>query len=208
MQIYTWDKSGYESAYWKQYYKQLGCGASRAKNCNCAERDISYSREFFENEGVFALRAKNIVEKLNLQQSTDIFVVGCGLGLLMEELKKLGMNCWGCDNSHYIQTIKNKEKAQFPINNIDATASDFTSKVSKAVGSLWFDVVITEDMLSSHTDFTQILNNCEGILNPDMPKSNIVHIIDINVKEPFTVKTMEQWKELNPNHTWVDVNGA
>lgn len=208
MQIYTWDKSGYESAYWKQYYKQRACGATRARNCQCSERDISYSREFFEDEGVFALRAKNIVEKLNLQESTDIFVVGCGLGLLMEELKKLGMNCWGCDNSQYIQSTKNKEKAQFPIHNIDVSAADFTTKVSRATGSLWFDVVITEDVMSSHTEFTQLLDNCESILNPDMPKTNIVHITDINVKEPFTVKTMEQWKQLNPNHTWVDVNGA
>ena len=207
MQIYTWDKQGYEAMYWKQYYKQLGCGAVKARNCACGERDMSYSRQFFEDDGMFALRAKQIVEKLNLQESTDIFVVGCGLGLLMEELKKLGMNCWGCDNSQYIQGVKNKEKAVFPIHNIDVTAADFTTKVGRATGSLWFDVVITEDVLSSHDSFTQILNNCEAILNPDVPKSNIVHIIDVNVNTPFTVKSIDQWKQINPNHTWLDTNG-
>lgn len=208
MQIYTWDRQGFEAAYWKQYYKQLGCGATRARNCACAERDMTYCREFFEDDRMFKIRAQNIVDKLSLSASTDIFVVGCALGLLMEELSSLGMNVWGCDNSQYIQAIKNKEKAKFPIHNLDITADDFINKLGRATGALWFDVVVTEDVLTSHDSYTSIFNNCEAVLNPDMPKTNIVHLVDTNCKSPFVGQSLSAWAALNPTHTWLDGLGG
>lgn len=208
MQIYSWDRAGFETAYWKQYYKQRGCGAARAHNCQCSEVDITYSRQFFEGDNLFKVRAQNIVNKLLLEESTDIFVVGCGLGFIMEELKNLGMNVWGCDNSQYIHTIKNKEKIKVPIHNISALDVSFTNKVRNATGAMWFDVIITEDLLTSHDSYTEILINCESILNPDKPKTNIIHIVDTNTKLPFMSKDLNQWKQTNINHTWLNVLGT
>jgi 2-polyprenyl-3-methyl-5-hydroxy-6-metoxy-1,4-benzoquinol methylase len=207
MQIYSWDKVGFESAYWKQYYKQKGCGAARAHNCQCSEIDITYSRLFFEDDKLFKVRAENIVNKLQLQESTDIFVVGCALGFLMEELRNMGMNVWGCDNSHFIHTIKNKEKARTPIHNISILDADFTNKVRNATGAMWFDVIITEDLLTSHDSYTEIFNNCESILNPNKTKTNIVHLVDTNTKTPFMSKPLNKWKELNTNYTWLNTLG-
>lgn len=207
MQIYSWDKAGFESAYWKQYYKQRGCGAARAHNCQCSEVDITYSRQFFEDDALFKVRAENIVSKLSLEESTDIFVVGCGLGFIMEELKNMGMNVWGCDDSRYIHTIKNKEKIKVPIHNISVLDQDFTNKVRNATGAMWFDVVLTEDLLTSHDSYTEIFNNCESILNPSKAKTNIVHLVDTNTKTPFVAKTLDQWKLLNSNHTWLNTLG-
>lgn len=208
MQTYNWDKEGFEKAYWKQYYKQRGCGAARAHNCQCSEVDITYSRLFFENDNLFNERAKNIVEKLSIQESTDVFVVGCALGLLMEALKDLGMNVWGCDDSRYIHTIKNKEKVKFPVHNISALDTDFTNKVRNATGAMWFDVVITEDVLTSHNAYKPILDNSETILNPAVEKTNIVHIVDVNAAPPFTSKSLAQWKSLRSTHTWLNILGA
>lgn len=204
MQIYTWDRAGFESAYWKQYYKQRGCGAAHARHCACAERDMTYCREFFEDDQIFKLRAQNIVSKLNLAESTDIFVVGCALGFLMEELSNLGMNVWGCDNSQYIHSIKNREKVKFPIHNLDITATDFINKLGRATGALWFDVVVTEDVLTSHDSYTNIFSHCESILNPDMPKTNIVHLVDVNCRSPFVGRPLAQWQALGNNYTWLD----
>lgn len=205
MQIFTWDRAGYESTYWKQYYKQRGCGEARAHNCKCSEVDITYSRKFFEQEGLFDLRASNIVEKLSLTESTDILVIGCGLGFLLESLQAMGMNVWGCDNSSYIQTIKNKEKAKFPVHNISVTDVDFVNKIRNATGAMWFDVVITEDVLPSHNSYTEILNNCEQVLNPASAKSNVVHIVDTAPSAEFTKKSLATWTELNSTHTWLNI---
>ena len=207
MQIYTWDKAGFEKAYWKQYYKQRGCGAARAHNCKCSEVDISYSRQFFEDDNLFKVRATNLVKKLSLEPGNDIFVMGCALGLLMEQLRSLGMNVYGCDNSRYIQTIKGRERAISSIHDIDVTSPAFKTQAQNATGSLWFDAVVTEDLLTSHDTFTQILINAESILNPSSPKTHVAHIVDTHATYPFTSKSLEEWKQLNVDHTWLDING-
>lgn len=207
MQIYTWDRAGYESAYWKQYYKQRGCGEARAHNCRCSEVDITYSRKFFEVDGLFDLRAKNIVDKLSLTESTDILVIGCGLGFLMESFKELGMNVWGCDNSSYVQTVKNKEKVQIPVHNISVIDTDFINKIRNTTGAMWFDVIVTEDVLPSHNSYAEIMTNCEAMLNPANPKSSIVHIVDTNAAAGFVRKSLAEWTAVAPTHTWLDING-
>lgn len=207
MQIFTWNKAGFEQMYWRQYYKQRGCGQARAHNCRCSEVDISYSRLFFEGDNLFKERAQKIVARLNLNAGMDVFVIGCGLGFLMEELRALGINVYGCDNSAYIHSIKHKEKSSVTILNISATSNTFTSDVQKATGALWFDAVITEDVLTSHDEFNTILTNCESIVNTSIGNQNIVHIVAANANSPFTSKTMSQWREVNPTHTWLDING-
>lgn len=207
MQLYTWDRQGFQTAYWKSYYKQLGCGAVKARNCSCAERDLTYSRQFFEQDDLFKVRAQNLINNLQLQESADILVIGCGLGFLMEELKVLGMNVWGVDNSQYIQSMKNKEKVLVPIYNISATSDSFVNSVRNAAGAMWFDVVVTEDMLTSHDSYDVIFSNCEQILNPSSPKTNIVHIVDTNASAPFASKTLDQWKQLKPDHLWLTMLG-
>lgn len=207
MQIFQWDRNGFEQTYSKSYYRARGCGAVKARACGCTDYQISYSRQFFEDDQLFKVRAENIINYLQLPIGSDIFVVGCALGLLMEELKLLGMNVWGCDSSQYIHTIKNKEKAKFPIHNIDVTTPNFVSLVGSKTGATWFNVVITEDLLSSHTSYNQILDNCEGILEPGASLSKIVHIVDTNVTVPFTVKSEAQWVSTRDTHTWLDVIG-
>lgn len=206
MQIYTWDQAGYTQAYSKYYYKLRGCGAKHRRTCICTDSTISYSRLFFENNLFFKQRAQNIVNRFDIKTGSKIFVVGCAFGFLMEELSKLGMKVYGCDNSHYIQTNKNKpsEKNQFEIYNISVLDNNFVSEVKKVTGLNSFDCVITEDVLTSHNEYQEITNNCKNLLTAELPESRVIHLIDIGAGVPFVSKTYEEWKNINPNQSWVD----
>lgn len=206
-QIYTWDKTGFEGAYWRYYYKLRGCGASAAKSCRCNDTYITYSRNFFETNSLFTERAKKIIDFLQLPAGSKILVAGCALGYLMEELSKLSMTAHGFDNSAYIRSIKNKEKVKFDIAYIDILSNNFKTEVKAAFGIDQFDCVITEDLLTSHDEFTKIFQNCESVLSAGLAKSRIVHLIQPSAETPFTAKTLVEWSSVNTNYTWLDQNG-
>jgi 2-polyprenyl-3-methyl-5-hydroxy-6-metoxy-1,4-benzoquinol methylase len=206
-QIYTWDKEGFENAYWKYYYKIRGCGASRAHNCKCNDTYISYSRNFFETNEMFKERAVKVVNQLALPAGSKVLVVGAALGYVMEELQKLGMEPYGIDNSQYIKSIKNKEKVKFDIDDIDITANNFKTEINRLVGVTEFDCIITEDVLPSHDSWTKIFTNCEAVLKTGLNKNRIVHIVEVNAGGTLTSKTLAQWKALKTDHTWLDQNG-
>ena len=206
-QIYTWDKNGFEATYWKYFYKIRGCGASHAKTCKCNDTYISYSRNFFETNDMFKERAVKVVNHLALTAGSTVLVVGCALGYLMEELEKLGMFCYGIDNSQYIKSIKNKEKVKFDINDVSIISNRFHTEMQREVGVTQFDCVITEDVLPSHNAWTDIFTNCESVLTPGLSKARVVHIVEVNAGSGLTSKTLTQWKSLKPDHTWLDQNG-
>ena len=206
-QIYSWDKAGFEDAYWKYFYKVRGCGSSNAKTCRCNDTYITYSRNFFETNEMFKERAVKIVNKISLPAGSKVLVVGCALGYLMEELQKLGMECYGIDNSTYIRSVKAKEKATFDISDVSIISNRFMIEMNREVGVTQFDCIITEDVLPSHSAWTSIFSNCELVLKPGLNKSRIVHLVEANAAAGFTSKTLQQWKALKSDHTWLDQNG-
>lgn len=207
MQIYTWDREGFRAAYKRSYYKVLSCGADHIVSCGCKERDITYSRRFFEDDQVFKIRAENIINHFNLTSGSSVFVVGCALGLLMEQLKDRGMNVWGCDNSEYIHAIKLRQNVKFPIHNISIIDDNFVDEIRNATGVMWFDLIITEDVLTSHDSYDTIFHNCNNILNPTVSKTQIVHLVDHNTGEPFIKKSLQEWRNINSDHTWFNAIG-
>lgn len=206
MQLYEWDAAGFEQAYRMSYYKPKGCGVNLIHNCRCVEKDITYSRDFFPTNAMFEIRANNVVNAINLPQGSSVLVVGCALGFIMVELGALGMNPVGIDNSQYIQSIKNRpgEKISYNIHNVSITAANFKQALDRASGITEFDCIITEDVLTSYDSYQQILDNCEAVLKPGRPKSNIVHIVATDVNSPFAVKTLQQWKQVDASHTWLN----
>lgn len=206
-QIFNWDRQGFESTYWRYYYKLKGCGASAAHSCRCNDTYVTYSRKFFETNAMFTERATKIVNKLNLQKGSTVLVAGCALGYLMEELDRLGMIAYGFDNSTYIRSIKGAEKVKFQIPNIDLLSNSFVVDIDKNFGLKQFDCVITEDVLSSHDTYDKIFSNCELVLKNGLSKNRIVHIVETNVGAPLIQKSLQAWKSLNSNHTWLDING-
>lgn len=206
-QIYTWDKAGFEGAYYRYFYKLRGCGASAARSCRCNDTYITYSRNFFETNSMFEERARKIVDRLQLAKSSRVLVAGCALGYLMEEFARLSMTAYGFDNSMYIRSIKNKEKVKFDVAHVDILSNNFKTEIKTALGQDQFDCVVTEDLLPSHDSFTKIFENCASVLAPGLPQSRIVHIVQINTDVPFTSKTLTDWTALRPEHTWLNQNG-
>lgn len=206
-QIYTWDRNGFENAYWKYFYRIRGCGASHARTCKCTDTYISYSRNFFETNDMFKERAVKLVNAISLPTGSKVLVVGCALGYLMDELVKLGMECHGIDNSQYIKSIKHKEKVNQTIDDVSIISHNFMTEMTREVGVTQFDCVITEDVLPSHDSWITIFNNCEAVLKPNLNKNRIVHIVEVNAGAGFTSKTLAQWEALKPEHTWLDQNG-
>lgn len=206
-QIYTWNRQGFESAYWRYVYRIRGCGAATPRNCHCHDTYVTYSRMFFDNNDMFKERAVNIAQKVSLEQGSKVLVVGCALGYLMEEFKKIGIFAYGFDNSDYIKAMKNQEKVKFPIPDIDVLDANFVNKVQASFGLSQFDCVITEDVLPSHDSFDTIFQNCESVLKPGLPKSRVVHIVQTEAVSPLTSKTLQQWSALKPEHTWLNQNG-
>lgn len=222
MKLYEWDENGFKTAYQKYYYTVSrapenavalatlkSCGKAR---CICAYVDelLTYSRAFFENDKTFSIRAENLITQFNIPIGSTILVVGCAFGFLLEELSKKGMNVVGIDNSHYIQTKKNKE-AIFPIRNVDVTSNNFKTEIKRFTKIEEYDYIITEDMISSYDNqggtYNKIFTNLESVLDPISPKSNIIHIVELNVGSSFVSKTMDEWRLVNRNHTWVDGMG-
>lgn len=224
MKLYTWDLSGFENTYNRYYYMPhlndcvdgvdehghfhatLGeCGKA---SCICAFEDemITYSRLFFENDPIFENRANKIIEKLSIPVGSSIFVAGCAFGYLMESLSDKRMNVFGCDNSPYIH-FNTETESTYPIHNIDVEDSNFTNLVREATGMMYFDYVISEDMLTSYDSHDIIFTNLQSILKPTKPLNNILHIVETRCNEPFVKKSINEWKLINPNHTWLDSDG-
>lgn len=225
MKLYTWDLDGFENAYSKYYYKPNlihghdedghfhdtlhECGRA---SCICAFEDeiITYSKLFFENDPIFKIRAQNIISKLNIKPGSTIFVAGCAFGFLMEALSENKMNVAGCDNSPYIQFNIDTESI-FPIHNIDILDTNFTDLVRNSTGFMYFDYVITEDVLTSYDEtnnsYNIIFNNIGSILKPDKPLSNIVNLVETRCGSPFVGKNLVEWSQINPSYTWLDSYG-
>lgn len=224
MKLYTWDLLGFENTYNRYYYMPhlsdcvdgvdehghfhatLGeCGKA---SCICAFEDemITYSRLFFENDPIFENRANKIIEKLSIPVGSSIFVAGCAFGYLMESLSDKRMNVFGCDNSPYIH-FNTETESTYPIHNIDVEDLNFTNLVREATGMMYFDYVISEDMLTSYDSYDVIFTNLQSILKPTKPLNNILHIVETRCNEPFVKKSINEWKLINPNHTWLDSDG-
>lgn len=209
MQLYEWDAVGFEQAYVRSFYKPKGCGVNLIHSCRCMEKDITYSRDFFETNALFEQRAKNVVNAINLPKGSSVLVVGCALGFVMVELGALGMNPIGIDNSQYIQSIKNRppEKIGYDIHNVSITAANFKQTLLRTAKQTEFDCIITEDVLTSYDSYSDILSNCESVLKAGKPKTNIIHIVATDVGAPFAAKTLAQWKAIQPQHTWLNAFG-
>jgi hypothetical protein len=204
-QIYNWNVDGFRNSYEKYVYKQKGCKAKHIKSCVCTGKMATYCRQYFTSMKMFDVRAQHIVTHFNLAAGSRVLVAGCALGFLMESLQKLGMVVYGFDNSSYIQLLtndpKNPEKIQFPIHNIDIASINFTTEIQQATGHTTFDCIVTEDVLPSFDEFTQIITNCNSV------SQKVFHIVDLDCGEEFTNKTAEEWITVNPSHTWANHEG-
>lgn len=152
--------------------------------------------------------------------ASQVLVVGCGYGYLIEELKAAGLNkVYGLDYSTYLQANwAANASPQTQIVWADALALD-SSQVKNAMRSTFgtntFDYIITDSMLESFTDqeLAALWPALESRLARNTPINHIIHIVDdLKPGDNPTVNlrwlTLQEWAALRPTHSWLSANGG
>jgi predicted TPR repeat methyltransferase len=135
--------------------------------------------EDFENGGLydnyrrykwFAVRAKYLADKYD----GTFLIAGCGWGFLVDELRLLGREAWGCDLSDYAIRSAGREVPD-SISYISKADAMDARQLAK-IGPGTFDVAVSEDMLT-------VLDNPGQMLRVDRAlrqvAKQIVHIVSV-----------------------------
>lgn len=158
--------------------------------------------------------------------STDVLVVGCGFGGLVEVMLDLGSNAaWGTDLSTVIHdnlaTSDMPQEVQgrvLQINIEDADAADQFQAAGAGTNQGEFRWLVTEHVLEDRTgpQITAILDACDALRAPG--QGGVAHIIistdsvmDVSQMDPVffpSPRTLAEWAALRPAHWWLDVTGA
>jgi len=204
-----WDKEFYDRAYRTNYNGQIyHYGRVFAQRIMKREND---ELSFYIDRWNFI----KSIPAISYTKSKHILFIGCGFGYLMEVAIDAGYNnVVGIDTSPWIfQELSKEARADVAakIYDIDVCAADALAKFRDLVGKLKFHVVITEDVVTDFfvdDELATLLASCEEMLSATSELSNIVHLVTTlseNQDSGYRWQTLEQWKNINPNHTWVDI---
>lgn len=153
--------------------------------------------------------------------TTDrILVGGCGFGWLIEAAHAAGYpNVWGIDYSTHIQTNRGTQSD----GSVLFVEDDITGggRIKAALRSLTgddiFNWIITESVLEGYDDaeMPQMLAAAESVLDSAEPTTNILHLVhatphgtfgsQYGLDPVFNVKSIDEWKAIEPTHTWVNI---
>lgn len=152
--------------------------------------------------------------------STDrILISGCGFGYLIDAFHDAGfLNCWGIDNSPYIQSrrpIETRGTTLFIHNDFRGPIQQVKAQMRQLTGDDIFNWIITEGVMESYEDaeMSALLDATERILDPANGPENIVHLVYavINPTDPdasldpiYNQKTIAEWKSMRQTHSWVN----
>lgn len=221
----VWDRAMYERAYeirigdssqpdfgeWVTYGRRL---AQRVKN------------RFDDELTLYIERLTALEQGVRLNRDTDILVVGCGFGYLVEVALDLGSTrMWGTDTSPWIQEEKATEARSdvaLRIFDIDITDSDASDQFKTAIGSGngKFSWIVTEQVVESldgGTELAPFLDACDALRSgpggvchiftgrlPDNPRTGrSPHDLTMGLQW----RTMEEWLAFRPSHYWLNVHG-
>jgi hypothetical protein len=165
-------------------------------------------------ENVVHSRADAMIAR-GILAADRVVVLGCGPGaFLVEALKARGRpNCWGVDNSPFVNSRGQIMPDGTILINADMTSGQsFNQALRNATGQTNFRWIITESLWESYddNDITVGLNVCEGLRQSQTPMTNIINLVycpPFNQPGLFNEKTMTQWKAMRPTHTWMNAEG-
>lgn len=162
----------------------------------------------------FTTRVASLTRLFGIQAVDRIMVAGCGLGYLLEAFKAAGCaNCWGLDDSAYVDTSKTGESddPDAIMSNADIkNVGQLTDDLIQETGGSDFTWVISESVLEGYDDgleMASVLDNLEVLLEKNKSKLNIIHMIvtiEASVDPMFNQKTLAAWKAVRPTHSWLD----
>lgn len=147
--------------------------------------------------------------------SDRIIILGAGMGFLNECLLLMDFeNCWGVDNSPFLEERRSSVAPDAQILNIDLQSplSEIQAALIASTGDSTFKWIITESLMESLTD-AEIVDACtvfESLLSPEVPTTNMVHIVytpPFNDGSSFNEKEMNEWKSIRPSNTWMNAEG-
>lgn len=181
-----------------------------------------------ENLYDYRRRLANLGAVPNFSPSTDVLIVGCGFGWLIEVLIDVGANrVWGTDTSTVVQgsladpNVDIRSDVQAQILNIDVTAPDalqqFRSAGAGGTGQNRgrFDWLVTElfvesfDPINNLAAFNAVLNSLEALRSNR--QGGVAHIVTVNhggaIDDTlgFTWLTLAEWAAIRPSHWWIDL---
>lgn len=167
------------------------------------ERLLTYGRDFFADATVWERRAKAIIEATSLSSDSTVLVVGCGIGLLIEQFIADGYpNVWGVDASQWVidrLDVESKVPDRITLGTIG-----WDEPFADAGFPTHYDVVVDEDAMSAHWgDEVATFNAALGALG-----DKVVHVTTplrgTYGDSALNWRTMEEWKQTAPEHVWMD----
>lgn len=200
-----WDRRAFE-----RFYGRGEGGYSRAFWCRF-QGDVEPERSWWAD-----VAEQRVAPEVDTRES--ILVVGCGLGLLLEELVDLGYeDVWGIDKGPYLPSLwKSEARADVRFKLTRADVRDLSSG---------YDTVITESVIESYApgqEQGEIYDACERL------GGRIIHLVYPNIDmthwpsyaneswagEPLPSgatgcppRTMDEWRESRPSHTFLSLEG-
>ena len=109
------------------------------------------------------VRVQYIIEQLGSLEGKNVLDIGCGGGLLTEELAKRGATVTGLDISDVSLSIARQHSKQFNLEilYINSTIEDFASNNIQK-----FDVITCMEMLEHVPDPRSVIESCARLINP------------------------------------------
>lgn len=176
---------------------------------------IHYTRELYDVNHDWVARRLTMVPS-GLIANSNIVVVGCGFGWLIENLLDAGANnVVGVDPSPYVHANKaehSRSDVAGRIVNATVGVDNVGSILQQAGFPATYNVVIDDDAASSNSDaeLPAFLNGCEALLQGGQ-RARIIHLVTQKREEggqdsAINWKFMAEWKALRTSHTWVNVS--
>ena len=179
---------------------------------------VTYSREFFANKNTFARRAQALTE---MKLESPILIVGCGIGLLNEELANAGIASYGLEPSSWMwaqmlrrpptviepQGMSPNPSFEHMIIKDWVESSTLESSLTRAGAPTYFSTVVDEDACTAHSD-SELNEFMSGL---DRLGDRVIHFVStLNVESgpgdsSQNWKTINEWEQVAPNHTWIDL---
>ena len=160
-------------------------------------------------------RANELISAFGLGATDRIWVMGCGLGYLIEAFIDLGFtNIWGQDSSTHVANVRAVE-ARPDVSFAERGINSITpAEINALTGGTQFDWVITESVLESYDDIELIpfFNTSAARLFGPTPNDHVIHMIktfeptddDWKVDPAFNRQSLADWKALKPDQSCID----
>jgi len=175
-----------------------------------------YMDPYDSNISEYNFRASQLISLFGIVATDRIWVLGCGLGFLIEAFIDAGFtNCWGVDSSTHVANLRAVE-ARPDVSFAERGINSITpAEINAITGSgNQFDWVISESVLESYDDLELIpfFNTSAARLFGPTPNDHVIHMIlsfepgdhDSKVDPAFNRKTLVDWKAEKPNQSFVD----